>query len=647
MSSGRLTLFIVTVTVAAFPLALGDASGSLSPRLLGEAVIAAVVALPSAAVALLVERRRPTGWLGPMLALAGCLPAVALLGDLFKRGSFGDYAVALSEGSWPLLFLSPALLLLLFPGGRVRGRDRWLAAAIVADAALFVAVGATYPTAYSAPYARSPHVFGELPHAVAVALVAIVFPGLAAALVLTLVSLVRRFRRSEGLLRAQMLWLVLGGMLLPLALLAAWAGYVTVDVGDQVVFAGLVVAYAAIPIVIGIALLRPDLFDVNRALASTATHAIATAVVLAIFTAANATAGLLLPNASAVPAVAVTSLCAVLLAPLRSRLQRRVDRWFYPARRAATAAIEMLARQTTTSEARPEQLEDVLRSALGDPTLRLGFVVGEGGDIVDITGHKFAVQEGAVPVLLGRERIGVVGAARSSRDLLRDIAVAAAPMVEVIRLRLGLQLALLEVQSSRSRMLRAGYEERQRLERDLHDGAQLRLVSLGMALRVAQRHLSDGDVDVNGLLDQAVAELGTAVGELRQLAHGIRPSCLDDGLAPALSVLVESVPIPVEMRINETPGDADLQTTAYYVAAEAIANAVKHSGAGRIVLNVDARGDALYVRVEDNGVGGAVEREGSGLSMVADRVSAHGGTLYVSSAPLGGTTVEAILPCAS
>src|SRR5919202_5485747 len=114
MSSGRLTLFIVTVTVAAFPLALGDASGSLSPRLLGEAVIAAVIALPSAAVALLVERRRPTGWLGPMLALAGCLPAVALLGDLFKRGSFGDYAVALSEGGWPLLFLSPALPLLFF-----------------------------------------------------------------------------------------------------------------------------------------------------------------------------------------------------------------------------------------------------------------------------------------------------------------------------------------------------------------------------------------------------------------------------------------------------------------------------------------------------------------------------------------------------
>jgi signal transduction histidine kinase len=196
-------------------------------------------------------------------------------------------------------------------------------------------------------------------------------------------------------------------------------------------------------------------------------------------------------------------------------------------------------------------------------------------------------------------------------------------------------------------MLRAGYEERQRLERDLHDGAQLRLVSLGMALRLAQRHLANGGVDVDGLLDQAVAELGIAVSELRQLANGIRPSCLDDGLIPALSVLVDSVPIPVEMRVSETKLGDGLQTTAYYVASEAIANAVKHSRATRIALHVDARGDDLYVRVKDDGVGGAEQRDGSGLARLADRVGAHGGTLFVSSPHDGGTTVEAILPCAS
>ena len=132
-----------------------------------------------------------------------------------------------------------------------------------------------------------------------------------------------------------------------------------------------------------------------------------------------------------------------------------------------------------------------------------------------------------------------------------------------------------------------GYEERVRLERDLHDGAQQRLVSLGMALRLAQRRLSRG-VDVFGVLDAAVAELGTAVSELRQLAHGIRPSCLDDGLVPALSGLVASTPVPIALQVTTAKLDPDLETTAYYVAAEAIANAVKHAGAQGISLNVEA-----------------------------------------------------------
>jgi signal transduction histidine kinase len=467
-------------------------------------------------------------------------------------------------------------------------------------------------------------------------------------LILTVGSLLRRYRRSSAELREQMRWLALGGMLLPLTLLAAWASYVTVKWGDAFVFVGLGLAAIAIPSVIGIAVVRPDLFDVDRALASTAIHGVGTGGVLAIFTAANFGAGLLLPGDSVVAAVAATSLCALLLAPLRARLQRRVDRWFYPARRAALAAIEELGRQTATTQARPEQLEPLLQAALADPTLRVGVVSGEGGsDVVDLRGETLRGGATSAPVLLGGERVGLITTSRTSRELLRDIAAKAAPIVEVIRLRRGLQQALHDAEASRSRLLRAGYEERQRLERDLHDGAQLRLVSLGMALRVAQRNLSHGGVDVNGLLDQAVAELGTAVSELRQLAHGIRPSCLDDGLAPALSVLVDSVPIPVDMQVAETPMDGDLQTTAYYVASEAIANAVKHSRADRIALEVGARDGDLHVRVKDDGVGGAVPRDGCGLARLADRVSAHGGTLFVSSPRDGGTTVEAILPCAS
>ena len=110
------------------------------------------------------------------------------------------------------------------------------------------------------------------------------------------------------------------------------------------------------------------------------------------------------------------------------------------------------------------------------------------------------------------------------------------------RLRSEVTAALRDVEASRSRLVRAGYEERRRLELDLHDGAQQRLVSLGMSLRLAQRHLGDGTVDVDQVLDGAVAEIGTAVVELRQIAHGLRPSSLDDGLAAALENLSRNTP---------------------------------------------------------------------------------------------------------
>src|SRR6266508_1852283 len=505
----RLTRIVVALTVAAFPAAVFDlvlASHAVShvySLQLGVAtiVIAALLAAPSLLVALLVGRRRRDGWLAPMLALTGFLPALVLLGSVFKEGPVAGYAVALSQGSWVLLFVSAALLVLFFPEGRLRGRDRWLAWAIAIDALLFIVVGALHPGPYPSPDERSPHVFGTLPHAVAAAIVAVTLPGVLVTLVLTVVSLVRRYRRAGVELRAQMRWLALAAMVLPLTLLAAWAGFV-INISDAVVFVGLGLAYAAIPTVIGIAVLRPDLFEVDRVLASTATHAIGTGVVLAIFTSANLAAGLLLPGDSVLAAVAATSLCALLLAPLRARLQRRVDRWLYPARRAALAAIDELNRQTAATQARPEQLEAALQRALGDATVRLGFIAADRPGLVDLAGCPLE----------------------------------AAPI---------------------------------------------------------------------------------------------------------------TVPIPVEMRVAETKVADDLQTTAYYVASEAIANAVKHSRATRIALHVDARGDDLYVRVEDDGIGGAEQHDGSGLARLADRVGAHGGTLFVSSPRDGGTTVEAILPCAS
>jgi signal transduction histidine kinase len=183
--------------------------------------------------------------------------------------------------------------------------------------------------------------------------------------------------------------------------------------------------------------------------------------------------------------------------------------------------------------------------------------------------------------------------------------------------------------------------------RDLHDGAQQRLVSMGMSLRLAQRHLHDGTIDLDGLLDQSVAELATAVAELRQLAHGLRPSSLDDGLDAALLALTSKVPLPVDLDVRAGDLPDVVSTTAYYVASEGIANAIKHSDADRLSIEVVRIDRGLRVRVADNGRGGAVLAAGAGLPGLTDRVAALGGSLAVHSPPGRGTVLEAVLPCGS
>ena len=154
-------------------------------------------------------------------------------------------------------------------------------------------------------------------------------------------------------------------------------------------------------------------------------------------------------------------------------------------------------------------------------------------------------------------------------------------------------------------------------------------------------------VDVNEVFDQAVDELATAVGELRRIAHGLRPSSLDDGLGPALRRLATTVPLPVELDVCPEPLPDDIATTAYYVASEAVSNAIKHAGADSIAVRVARDAGRLQVSVRDDGRGGASPHRGSGLAGLTDRVAAAGGALQVRSAPGRGTLVEAVLPCAS
>jgi signal transduction histidine kinase len=630
-----------------FAAIVGDA-GSIA-----YVVIATLLGAASVTLGVAVAGKRPDNMVGALLVLVGLLPVEMAFGDLQTAAyahrpdlvPVSPALQALSMGSWMFLYVPPALLALVFPDGRLPGR-RWrgVAAGLIAVPVAFTVLAAYDPEPYPPPYAALPHVFdaGPLNPVLSLAAVALL-PVLLGLLVATAVSMVVRYRRAtDPVRRAQVKWLALGALFLPATLLLCWASYLLLDVPD-LALAGLVAAYLALPAATAIAVLRYDLYDVDRAFSTAVTYGIVTTALLGFYTLATFLAGVALGRQSVVAAAAATAVCAAALAPLRTRLQRWVDRRFYPQRQAALAAIDDLRQRIHAGAARPEQLEPVLRTALRDPALVVGYRLPGAAGLVDGAGRPLTV-DGGTPVLLGGTDVGVL-TARGSRELLREVAAASALLVEVVRLRIELSGAVRDVESSRARLLTVSYAERRRLERDLHDGAQQRLVALGLRLRLGQRHLADGTTDVSGMLDAAVAELGTAVAELRQIAHGLRPASLDDGLYAALAGITRSLPFPVQLHLDPDRLPDDLATTAYYVACEAVTNAAKHAGPGRVAVRVAREEAAVRIRVEDDGCGGATVRPGSGLAGLVDRVAAAGGGLHLAS-PLGrGTVVEAVLPC--
>ena len=203
-----------------------------------------------------------------------------------------------------------------------------------------------------------------------------------------------------------------------------------------------------------------------------------------------------------------------------------------------------------------------------------------------------------------------------------------------------------ELRSSRMRLVEAGDAERRRLERNLHDGAQQRLVSLSLALRLAQSKLGSDPVRADAILSDAAAELALALQELRELARGIHPAMLTErGLRAALESLAERSPVPVEL---DTDGGERLaepvEAAAFYVASEALANVAKYAHANGVVVTVKRDGDRVVVTIADDGIGGADPERGSGLRGLVDRVEALGGRLQVMSSPGEGTIVRAELP---
>ena len=305
----------------------------------------------------------------------------------------------------------------------------------------------------------------------------------------------------------------------------------------------------------------------------------------------------------------------------------------------------------------PHGLRDALARGLGDPTLEVAFWLPERGGYGDRNGRPFALpaeETGRAFTWLEHEGepLAVLVHDPSLLDepeLIQAAAATARLALENARLGAELHAQLDKVKESRARIVAATDAERRRIERDIHDGAQQRLVALALELRSAQRSMVAGDPELKQVLGSAVDELQVAVHELRELARGVHPAILTEGgLAAALESLVLRTPLPV---VLEAAPDqrltAEVEATAYFVACEGLANVVKHADASAATLSARRDGDTLVVELADDGIGVARQNGGSGLRGLADRVEALGGRLRVESPPAGGTRIVAEIPCAS
>ncbi len=321
--------------------------------------------------------------------------------------------------------------------------------------------------------------------------------------------------------------------------------------------------------------------------------------------------------------------------------------------RLARSAVGDLLVQLQEPRA-PGALRDALARALHDPSLALAFWLPEFEGYVDVDGRPVSLPtegSGRVATIVERGHRQVAAlvhdeSLREEPELVAAVCAAAGIALENERLQADLRARLEELKGSRARIVEAGDAERRRLERNLHDGAQQRLISLSVALRLLASRLQPGSEEAR-LLEEARAELKESSHELRELAQGIHPGVLSDhGLGVALETLAARAPLRVQLSVDvDARLPEPIEVAAYYLISEGLTNVAKYAQTSAATVEVSRTNGQVVVQVADDGVGGADPSSGSGLRGLADRIETLGGRLRVRSPAGGGTSVRAEMPC--
>jgi signal transduction histidine kinase len=644
-----------------------------------ENMIFAGIFMAMGAVGALVIGRQPgnaVGWI--LLAISVCA------GLAFFGSEYGNHSTFADPGSLPgvawawwlgdflwvgLLALPTTFLLLLFPDGRVpSSRWRpilWMVTAFVGAAMVVFALD---PATYAGKRFENP-VGVEAVRPLARFLDGPGYFLLLALAVLCAASLVQRFRRADRQQRQQIKWFAFAVFILVLYFVLD--GVITalnLPRGFWFDSVGAVIAFGSLPAGLGIAILRHRLFDVDVVINRTVLFGLLAAFITAIYVGIVVGIGSLVGGrGNLFLSIVATAIVAVAFQPIRARARHFANRLVYGKRATPYEVLSTFSDHLGEAYSSEDILPRIARM-IGEATgaegatvwIRVGGELRPAAAWPDEVDHpsipargddlpSFPEGERAFPVRHQGELLGALSVVTSRREplnetqerLLEDLAGQAGLVLRNVRL-------IEELRASRQRLVAAQDEERRRLERNIHDGAQQQLVALAVKIRLA-RTMTGRDVEkAQGLLDELQGETQEALENLRDLARGIYPPLLaDKGLAAALEAQARKVPFPVQVEPNGVGRyPAEAEATAYFCVLEALQNAAKYAEASSATVRLGHENGHLVFTVTDDGQGfdTATTPRGSGLQNMADRLEAVGGAVEVASAPGRGTTITGRIP---
>ncbi len=636
-------------------------------------------------VGMLIIRRQPRNRIGWLLHATGLAWGLGALTDGYARLALhvtpslpGGEAVEVFNALlwWPPIVLMGCFTILFFPDGHLPS-PRWRPLPWIAGIDCFVGVvlislAPGKVTDVVEPLSHNPLDVGIPVHVMQVFEI-ILLPILPICILAAAWSLVVRFRRSTGVERVQLKWLMSAVVFMAVMYALAMAGSLlkSDDTADPlwliIVQNVALFSFALIPITIGIAITRHGLYGIDslisRALLVGSLGVFITGVYVGIVVGVGALIGQQHPSVWL--SVLATALVAVAFQPVSEALKRGVNRLVYGSRATPYEVLSnfasSMAGRYTTGELLP-RIAQTVSECLGGARVQVW--LGSGGrmtleaewphaeeagptalDLEDAAELSGLPGDRIVPV---RHRGEVLGAITVSRSSTEPVTPAEDEMLEHVASQTGLVLRNLrlvdDLQSSRQRLVTSQDTQRRRLERDLHDGAQQSLVAIALMLRMAANQKDSHALKAS--VTQAADQLQAAIAELRELARGIHPAILTDrGLGPAVSSLVERCPIPIEVHNAVTRRlPAQVEGTLYFVVAESLTNIAKYAHATRVTLALRDDATTVGLEVVDDGIGGADSGSGSGILGLADRVSVVNGTFTLHSPPGEGTTIGCVIP---